>query len=209
MRKVHGSVGFLCGVPCGALGAALMRHGSFGMTPFYSVSLALYEATKCFTMGAWNALFQLFLIVLLMLLLRKIRIRYLLSFAVGAVSSMLIDLFHLYIQNWPDTIGVRVLCFAAGLVVMCFSIAILAACKLPVAPMNLFVRELSQKLGRTFGAVKLYFDFSCLCLAVCVGLLIVGKLPGIGIGTVAAACFTGPLSGVFLQLQEKHIIFYR
>ena len=68
-----------------------MKHGSFGLTPFYSVSLALFDASKLFTMGTWNAVFQVVLILLLVLILRKLKPRYLLSFVVAGVSSMILD----------------------------------------------------------------------------------------------------------------------
>ena len=70
IKEVHGGVGLALGVPLGAIGAALMKHGSFGLTPFYSVSLALFEATGLFTMGFWNAVFQIALILSLIVILR-------------------------------------------------------------------------------------------------------------------------------------------
>ena len=63
IKKVHGAVALAVAVPLGAIGAALMKHGSFGLSPFYSVSLSLFEATGLFTMGTWNAAFQFTLIL--------------------------------------------------------------------------------------------------------------------------------------------------
>ena len=90
-KNVHGGFALAFGVPLGAIGAALMKHGSFGLSPFYSVSLSLFEATGRFTMGTWNAAFQFALILLLIVILRKLKLRYPLSFAVAAVSSMILD----------------------------------------------------------------------------------------------------------------------
>ena len=35
VRKVNGGIALALGVPLGAIGAALMKHSSFGLTPFY------------------------------------------------------------------------------------------------------------------------------------------------------------------------------
>lgn len=64
--RIHGFVGLVLGVACSALGTALMRHGDYGLSSFYAVSLALYRASGILTMGAWNTIYQVVLILLLM-----------------------------------------------------------------------------------------------------------------------------------------------
>lgn len=186
-----------------------MKHGSFGLTPFYSVSLALFEATKHFTMGTWNAAFQIVLILLLILILRKLKLRYLLSFAVAGVSSIILDGANAVCARLPETIPVRIVCYVAGFLVMTLGIALMAECKLPVAPMNLFVRELSEEWEKPFRRVKLVFDVGCLALSIMVSLCFTGKLSrGIGPGTVISAFLTGPFSGFYIANLRKQFQFY-
>ncbi len=108
LRSVHGAWALALGVPCGAVGAALMKHGSFGLSPFYTVSLALFQATGLWTMGTWNAIFQAALILTLILLLRRIKPRYLLSFAVAAVSSAILDGANSLCAGFLRTMPVRI-----------------------------------------------------------------------------------------------------
>ena len=209
IKKIHGAAALAVAVPIGAVGAALMKHGSFGLTPFYSVSLALFEATKRFTMGTWNAVFQIVLILLLILILRKLKLRYLLSFAVAAVSSIILDGANAVCARLPETITVRIICYFTGFLIMTLGIALMAECKLPVAPMNLFVRELSEEWEKPFRRVKLAFDVGCLVLSITVSLCFAGHLSrGIGPGTVISAFLTGPFSGFYIARLRKRFQFY-
>ena len=208
-KNVHGGFALAFGVPLGAIGAALMKHGSFGLSPFYSVSLSLFEATGRFTMGTWNAVFQFALILLLIVILRKLKLRYPLSFAVAAVSSMILDAANAAFTHLPHTIPVRLVCYVIGFLVMTMGIALMAECKLPVAPMNLFVRELSEEWGRPFRNVKLVFDICCLAFSTAVSLGFAGYLSrGIGPGTVLSAFLTGPLTGLYISPLRKRFRFY-
>ncbi len=208
IREVHGGAGLALGVPLGAIGAALMKHGSFGLTPFYSVSLALFEATGLFTMGFWNAVFQIALILSLIVILRTCKPRYPISFLVAAVSSAILDGANAVCAAFPNTMPVRILCYTAGFLIMTLGIALMAECGLPVAPMNLFVRELAEEWEKPFRRVKLIFDIVCLILSITISLCFTGGISrGIGMGTIAAAFLTGPLSGVYIAFLRRHIRF--
>ena len=208
VKRIHGAAALSVAAPIGAVGAALMKHGSFGLTPFYSVSLALYNATGLFTMGTWNTVFQVVLILSLIAILRRFKLRYVLSFAVAAVSSVILDLANAGCARFPDTLPVRIICYLSGFLIMTFGIALMAECKLPVSPMNLFVRELSEVWGKPFRNVKLLFDLSCLILSVTISFCSAGKLSGVGPGTIISALLTGPMSGIYITWLRKHVVFY-
>lgn len=205
--RVHGGVGLVLGVGLGAVGASLMKHGGLGMTPFYSVSLALYDSTGVLSMGFWNTLFQIGLILTLTLIQRKMHLRYVLSFAVAACASAILDWCNLITAALPADLLSRLLSFSAGFLIMAFGIAILARCRMPVAPMNLFPRELAEITHREFRQLKLWFDLGCLALTLVISLLFAHRLVGVGAGTLAAV-LTGPLTGVFIRFLDRYIEFY-
>lgn len=206
--RLHGAVGLALGVLCSALGTALMRHSSFGLSSFYAVSLALYHASGLLSMGVWNTVYQIALILFLMLFLRRARWGYLASFGVVVVSSALIDWFSAAVARWPDLLPVRLGCYLAGLLILSAGISLLANCKLPVMPINLFVREIAEAKGWPFGRFKLCFDLACLTFSVTVGLIFVGSTPGVGWGTLVSVLCVGPLADVFLKLQNRLLVFY-
>ena len=207
VREVYGGWALVPGIVCGAVGGALMKHGRFGLTPFYAVSLSLHEATGLFSMGTWNTIFQAALIGLLLVLLRRPGPRYLLSFLAAAVSSAILDGMNWLCGFLPGTMVCRVLTFAAGFLVMGLAIALLAECKLPVAPMNLFVREIADHWDRPFKTVKTAFDLACFFFSLAVSLLFVHRLSSIGAGTLFSALLTGPLSGVYIRCLRRRFVF--
>lgn len=207
VKRINGGVALAVGAPCGAIGAALMKHGAFGLTPFYSVSLALYEATGIFSMGTWNTAFQIALVLTLVLIFRQMKPRYLLSFAVAAISSAILDAANAICARWSDAMSVRILCYAGGFAVMAFGIALMAECKLPVTPMNLFVRELAEAWNKPFRGVKLGFDVGCLVLSIAIALFFTGRLRGVGVGTIVSAALTGPVSGFYIAWIRKKVCF--
>ena len=207
--RLHGMVGLCIGVPSGAFAAALMKHGAFGMTPFYSVSLSLRQTFGLLSMGTWNSVFQVCLILALCVILRKAKPMYIFSFLVAAAAGVILDGFNILCALLPETLPVRIACFGVGFVFMSVAISFCAECKMPVAPMNLFVRELAEYLGKPFHSIKLYFDIGCLLLSVTVSLVFARQLFGIGVGTLIGAFFQGPLSGVFIRAIRRNLEFYK
>lgn len=198
----------LAGMVGSAVGTTLMKHSAFGLSAFYSVSLALYESTHVLTMGTWNVIYQVSLIVLLSILLRRFRLSYLASFLVVAGSSVAIDGCNLLFAYLPVTFPWRIGCFLAGQLILSFAISFLALCKLPVMPMNLFVRELADAIGVPFSRVKLFFDLGCLTFSSVVSLIFAGHLAGVGPGTILSVALTAPLTGWFIKGQNKKITYY-
>lgn len=205
--RLHGFAGLSLGVLGSALGTALMRHGNYGLSSFYAVSLALYRASGILTMGAWNTIYQIVLILILMVCLRRVRWGYLASFAVVMVSSILIDGLSAMTAHLPDVLWMRLGCYLSGLLILSAGISLLATCKLPVMPMNLFVREMAEALHWPFGRFKLCFDIACLTFSAGVGLVFTGTTPGVGWGTLVSVLLVGPLTNALISLQSKIVEF--
>lgn len=207
--RLHGVIGLAVGVLFSALGTALMRHGDFGLSSFYAVSLALYHASGILTMGTWNTIFQIILMLILVFALRRVRWGYLASFLVVIVSSALIDQFSVLTAKLPEEVWVRVFCYLVGLLILSAGISLLATCKLPVMPLNLFVREMAEAVKWPFGRFKLCFDVACLTFSAVVGLLFTGSTPGVGWGTVCSVFAVGPLTQLLISVESKWIEFFR
>ncbi len=159
-------------------------------------------------MGTWNIIFQVSLIVLLSILLRRFPLSYLISFLVVGGSSIVIDGCNVLFAYLPVTIPWRISSFLAGQLILSAAISFLALCKLPVMPMNLFVRELADAAGVPFSRVKLLFDLGCLSFSSVVSLLAIGRLAGVGLGTILSVGMTAPLTGWFIKKQNRIITYY-
>ena len=100
------------------------------------------------------------------------------------------------VLNLSSAVGFRVVLFAAGLVLVASSCALLIR-KCPGMSVNDAISTaIAEKLGCSFRAVRMSID---------AGLMLTGWLMGgvVGIGSVAAVLCTGPLIQLFVQLGKK------
>ena len=74
---------------------------------------------------------------------------------------------------------------------LCFGIALSNRCKLPIIPTDLFPRELAEITKVPYSRIKIGFDVTCLLVTGCMTYFCLGRILGLGIGTVLAAFTMG------------------
>lgn len=143
------------------------------------------------TLGTWTYIFQGLLVCTLMLMRKKFVPTYLFSFVVGFVFGELMDLHELWITRLPVNLPLRVLYFVLSYLILCFGIALSNRCKLPIVPTDLFPREVSDITKVPYSRIKIGFDVTCLMVTALLTFFGLGRIEGLGIGTVAAALQRG------------------
>lgn len=209
-RTVRGELALLVAVIINSFSVVLMLYSGSGISAISSVPFAFSEAFPWLTLGMWTFLFQALLIASLMQLRKKFVPSYLFSFAVGFVFSECLDIFELYINLLPQTLGWRVLYFVISYVLICIGIALSNRCGLPIIPTDLFPRELSQIIKVAYAKIKITFDVTCLALTALLTVLLVGHLDGLGIGTILAAFTMGKgvaIVGKYLDERFRFVSF--
>ena len=169
----------------------------------YAFSLAF----PALTLGTWTYLFQGTLIASLMIMRRKWVWPYLFSFVVGFVFSELLDVHELWIDVLPYTLPWRVVYFVVSYLLICFGIALSNRCGLPIVPTDLFPRELADITKVPYPRIKIGFDVTCLTITAGMTFFFLGRLEGLGIGTIAAAFTMGKGIGLVGDLLDKHFYF--
>lgn len=175
-----------------ALGVSLSIKANLGTTPIscipYVLSLGLH-----LTVGEFTIIFNILLILLQILLLRKDFEKWqLLQIIVVIMFGYFTDLtlwlltninVNGYILEWIITL------------ISCFTLAfgILIEVKAEVIYMagEGIVLAISKVIGIEFGKVKPFFDVSMVIIGVISSFLLVGKLSGIREGTIIAAIIIG------------------
>lgn len=99
---------------------------------------------------------------------------------------------------FSDSIGVRILCSAAGCLLLCLGVSIYIAMDIGVDPFTGIVLVLRDRLKKEYRFVKIGFDLSMIVL----GTLLGGK---IGVVTVATALLVGPIIQFFSDGLKKRI----
>ena len=90
---------------------------------------------------------------------------------------------------------------------ICFGIALSNRCGLPIVPTDLFPRELADITEVPYPRIKIGFDVTCLAITAGMTFFFLGRLEGLGIGTIAAAFTMGKGIGLVGDLLDKHFYF--
>lgn len=137
----------------------------------------------------------------------KIRPHLPVQFCGGFVFGELMDLHELWITRLPVNLPLRVLYFVLSYLILCFGIALSKRCKLPIVPTDLFPREVSDITKVPYSRIKIGFDVTCLMVTALLTFFGLGRIEGLGIGTVAAAFTMGKGIVLMGKLLDKKFAF--
>lgn len=204
---VRGELALLLAVLINSFGVDLMLYSGAGISAISSVPYAFSEVFPALTLGTWTYLFQGCLVASLMLLRKRFVPGYLFSFVVGFLFGEFLDIYNMGIRILPDPLLLRVVYFALSYVLICIGIALSNRCCLPIIPTDLFPRELAQITGIAYPRIKIGFDVSCLIVTGAMTFGFLGRLDGLGIGTILAACTMGKGIGMIGSFMDRHVRF--
>ena len=213
-RTFYTEISYTIGVVLLSLATALTEAAGFGVSmvvaPAYLIHLRLSPVFPSFTFGIAEYVFQAFLLLLTVILLKRFRLSYLFSFVTALIYGAFLDLFISMIEHIPhESISTRIIFFVSGVIICSFSVALLFRTYIPPEVYELFVKEVSQKHGFNLSRFKTIYDCSSCLLGIILSFVFFGfgRFEGIGIGTVLCAILNGPLIGLFGKLFEKRFEF--
>ena len=167
-----------------SFGVVLMLYSGAGISAISSVPYAFSRVLPQLSLGTWTYIFQGALILSLMIMRKRFVPSYLFSFAVGFVFSELLDVHELWINVLPSSLAWRIVYFIISYVLICIGIALSNRCQLPIVPTDLFPRELADITKIAYPKIKIGFDVTCLAVTAGLTLFCLGRIDGLGIGTI-------------------------
>lgn len=210
MKKhtVYSEAAYLLGLLLLAIGTAITARMDLGISMVVAPAYLLHLYVPGLSFGLAEYVLQAVVLAATMLVLRRVRLGYLLSFATTVVYGVLLDgamslAALLPLHSWALRIG----SYGLGALLCTAAIALLFRSYLPPAAYELFVKEVAAKFGWKVSRVKLVYDCASCVIAVLLSLLLFGQLEAVGIGTVACAVVYGPLIGLFDRILERHFTF--
>lgn len=203
----RGEVALILAIIINSMGVLLMLQSGSGISAISSVPYAFSEVFPRLSLGTWTYIFQGLLVVTLMVLKKRFVPSYLFSFVAGFLFGEMMDVNELWIAKLPLSIPLRVFYFVLSYIIICFGIALSNRCKLPIIPTDLFSRDLSEIIGKPYARVKIAFDVTCLFVTACLTYFALGKILGLGIGTVVAAFTMGKGVAMAGSLIDKKMTF--
>lgn len=206
-KLFRGELALIVAVMINSFGVVLMLYSNAGISAISSVPYAFSEVFPKLTLGTWTYIFQGLLVLSLMIMRKRIVPSYLFSFVVGFVFGELLDLHKAWINILPSGLSWRIMWFIVSYVLLSIGIALSNRCVLPITPTDLFPREFSEITGIGYPKVKITFDISCLVVTAALTFFALGRIEGLGIGTVAAAFTMGKAVGICGDFIDRHFRF--
>ena len=204
---LRGELALLLAVVINSFGVVLMLRSGSGISAISSVPYAFSELFPRVSMGTWTYIFQGLLVLSLMVLRKRFVPEYLFSFVVGFFFGIMIDFHELWISWLPQPLPLRVLYFCISYLVICFGIALSNRCRMPFFPTDLFPRELAEITGTAYSRIKISFDVICLLTTAVLTFFGLGRIMGLGVGTVLAAFTMGKCIGLIGGWMDRRVSF--
>ena len=211
-RVFYTELSYVLGIVILAIGTVFMEHANLGMSmvvaPAYLVYLKMSQILPFFTFGMAEYTLQAVILVLMVIILRRFKITYFFSFVTAVLYGFTLDGAMILMDMFTAVVdGPRIVFFLIGM--LCCSVAVSLFFHTYIAPeaYELFVKEVSGKLGVNINKFKTVYDCTSCLLAVLLSLLFFGRLQGIGLGTVFTALFNGFLIGRFTSLCDRFFTF--
>ena len=204
---LRGEAALILAIIINSMGVLLMLQSGSGISAISSVPYAFSEVLPKLSLGTWTYIFQGLLVITLMVLKKRFVPSYLFSFVAGFLFGEMMDVNELWITKLPLSIPLRIFYFVLSYIIICFGIALSNRCKLPIIPTDLFPRDLSEIINKPYARVKIAFDVTCLFVTACLTYFALGKILGLGVGTVVAAFTMGKGVAIAGSLIDKRVTF--
>ena len=179
-----------------ALGVAITKCGSLGVSCISSVPNVLSLRFTALTIGGWTFVWNTLLVICQILLLRKNfqKIQLLqipLSFLFGWFTDLAMLLaVRIPVNSYPMQLFMVVL----GVAILAFGITLGVIANVVLNAGEGIVKALADVSGKEFGFVKVRFDVVCVILSLVISLATFGgKIIGIREGTLIAAFLNGTM----------------
>ena len=150
---------YVIGIVLLALSTALTVLADFGVSmviaPAYLLHLKVSEYLPYFSFGMAEYTFQAFLLLVMMLIIRRAKLSYLFSFVTAVIYGFLLDGITLLVAYIPvDSFITRIILYTVGMLICAFSIALLFRTYISPEAYEMFVKEVSAKLGMEISKFK-------------------------------------------------------
>lgn len=204
--KVYNLFIFLLGLSCLSLGVVLVIKSNLGVSVATSPPYILSLYFTKITFGQWNYIAHGFVLMLLVINVRKLTVKYLMSFVVAFLFGVTIDLFNLLLVSvHVNTLIGRIMLFIIGSIIISIGVAAFMKSDYPILPFDTFIKEITLIKNIKYAKLKTGFDLVCFTISLTLSMIFFGKIKGINIGTFISAIILGSVIGTCLNIMNKYI----
>ena len=179
-----------------ALGVAITKCGSLGVSCISSVPNVLSLRFTALTIGGWTFLWNTLLVLCQIALLgKRFRKIQLLQIPLSFLFGWFTDVAMLLAVKIPvNSYAMQLVMVVAGVAVLAFGITLGVIANVVLNAGEGIVKALADVSGKEFGFVKMRFDAVCVILSLAISLVTFGgKIVGVREGTLIAAFLNGTM----------------
>lgn len=188
----------LAGLFVNGLGVSFITKAGLGTSPITSIPYTLSLGFTP-TVGIFTLVFNIFLIILQVILLRRnFQLQNLLQLPIIALFSFFIDLtMSLLGFMQPETYAMKVVSLIVGCLILGFGVFMEMVANVAMLPGEATVRAVSDVFSTDFGKTKIAFDSSMTIIAAILSFIMFKHLDGVREGTIVAAILVGFIARLF------------
>ena len=188
----------LAGLFVNGLGVSFITKAGLGTSPITSIPYTLSLGFTP-TVGMFTLVFNIFLIILQVILLRRnFQLQNLLQLPIIALFSFFIDLtMSLLGFMQPETYAMKVVSLIVGCLILGFGVFMEMVANVAMLPGEATVRAVSDVFSTDFGKTKIAFDSSMTVIAAILSSIMFRHLDGVREGTIVAAILVGFIARLF------------
>ena len=198
---------FIVGLALLAFGTSLTAYGDIGLSmvvaPAFILHLFVSQFLPWFSFGVAEYVLQAIVLIVLILILRKAKWSYLLSFGVTLLYGFALDGSMTLTAMLPENIYLQIGAYIIGAVICCSALALLFRSYFPPEAYELFSKEIAAKFHKPVYRIVNFYNLGSLLLAVVLSLTLFHGIEGIGIGTVVCAFAYGFIIKFFQTVYGK------
>ncbi len=211
---IYSEAAYLIGLVVLAFGVALMEAADFGVSmvvaPAYLIYRYLNPMLPFFTFGMSEYCLQAVLVLATMLLLRRFRFSWVLTFATAVLYGFILDGCMILVGLIPHShLAIRIIFYITGVLLCSAGVSLLFHTYLPPEAYELFVKLVSAKFGIEIHRFKTAYDIVSMLIAVILSFCFFGfgVFIGVRFGTLLCALINGFLISRFSHLFETYFRF--
>lgn len=182
---------YLAGIVMVSLGIVLCKKCNLGISPISSIPFVLEDVVPL-SFGTLTMLFHFVNTALQLALTKKLLdVRILMQVPLAFVFGRVIDFLQGIVVFDGTVLGYQLIALVLSAFFTALGMVAMISMDLIQNPPDGFVKQLSLKLKKELGTVKVSYDIACVLISVLLGLLFLKRIKGMGIATIVSAVFVG------------------
>ena len=210
-RIFYTEVAYVLGLIGLAWGTAFMEAANFGVSmvvaPAYLIYLKLSQVLEFFSFGMAEYTLQAFLLIILMIVLRKFKVSYLFSFVTAVIYSFFLDGSMRMVALFPhELLALRFALYFLGIIFCAAGVSLLFHTYIAPEVYELFVKEVSSKFKINIHKFKTFYDCMSCFAGIVLSFTFFGfwHFEGVKIGTIVCALLNGWIISQCTHFFERH-----